>query len=87
MTKIDYMDEDNIHKYCQSTVYPYQKLLPSGWEKYCGYNPRILCGKVMAMIKVPNGLDNKWYWYDKVANIRQRRRIILYPYFGFEAHN
>jgi uncharacterized protein YbdZ (MbtH family) len=50
----DFMNADNINKYCQLTIYPHLKILPVGWDRYCENNSRTLCCKVIDVIRVPD---------------------------------
>jgi hypothetical protein len=71
----DYMNADNINKYCQLTIYPHFKILPVGWDRYCENNSKTLCCKVMDIIRVPDGMKKEWYWFDKVVPIMNKKFI------------
>ena len=71
----DFMNADNINKYCQLTIYPHFKILPVGWDRYCENNSKTLCCKVMDIIRVPDGVNKQWYWFDKVVPIMNKKFI------------
>ena len=72
---LDYINDDNINKYGQLTVYPHRKFFPMGWERYGGDHPKTLCYKVIGMIGVPGGITKECYWFDKVAPIMNNKTI------------
>ena len=53
---MEYMNADNINKYCQLTIYPRFKILPVGWDRYCENNSKTLCCKVIDVIRIPDGM-------------------------------
>ena len=61
------MNDDNINKFCQLSVYPHYKFLPMGWDRFSGGHPKILCYKVIDVIGVPGGIKKEWYCFDKVV--------------------
>ena len=71
----DYMNDDNIIKFCQLTVYPHYKILPMGWDRYSGNHPKTLCYKVINVIRVPNGIKKEWYWFNRVVPIMNKKFI------------
>ena len=70
----DYMNDDNINKYCQAK-YPYYKFLPTGWNKYSGDNSKTLCYNAIALVVIPDSEKKEWYWFDKVVPIMNRKCI------------
>ena len=48
-----------------------------GWDKYGGDHPRILCYKVIEVIRVPDGMMKEWYWSDKVVPIMSKKCIVM----------
>ena len=52
---MDYMNADNINKYCQLTIYLHYKILPVGWDRYSENHSKTLCYKVIDVIRVPDG--------------------------------
>ena len=39
---MDFMNADNINKYCQLTIHPHFKILPVGWDRYSENNSKTL---------------------------------------------
>ena len=72
---MDFMNADNINKYCQLTIYPLFKILPVGWDRYSENNCKTLCYKVNNIIRVPDGMKKEWYWFDKVVPIMSKTII------------
>ena len=72
---MDFMNADNINKYCQLPIYPHSKILPAGWDRYSGNSSKTLCYKVNDIIRVPDGMKKEWYWFDKVVPIMNKKFI------------
>ena len=72
---IDYMNADNINKYCQLTIYLHYKILPMVWDRYSGDYSKTSCYKVVDVIRVLDGMEKEWYCFDKVVPIMNKKFI------------
>ena len=72
---LDYMNDNNITKYCQAKLYPYCKFLPTGWNKYSRDNAKTLSCNVLKLVAILDGKKKEWYWFDEVAPATNKKSI------------
>ena len=71
----DYMNDDNVNKYCQEKLYPYDKFLPAGQNKYSEDNSKTSCYNVIGLVVITGNKQEEWNWYDKVVPIKNKKFI------------
>ena len=72
---VDVDNECTINHYCRNMVYPYYKILPTGWQIYNETNNKNLSTRVMKRVYVPPTLTQKYYWGEKVMPIMNKKFI------------
>ena len=61
MTMTDRLNATQINVYLKQNLFPHVKFLPPKWMRY-SEKERSLCGRIMALVRVPTLVDKKTYW-------------------------